>query len=75
MSEEQIETQLQSASWLTGEADKLIKQWKACKTAYARKKLIPKMQYMKSRLAFEGRAIDQLTKLIDSEGEEWKNQS
>jgi len=74
MNEEQIETQLHSAEWLTKEADKLIAKYKACKTAHARNKLIPKLKYIQSRLMFEGKNIDKLIELVDGEGEEWKNQ-
>lgn len=72
MTEEQIELQLAASSWLTKEADALIKQWKSCKTAHARKKLIPKLEHMRARLRFEGRGIDKLIDLVDGEGEEWK---
>lgn len=73
MTEEQIEMQLSASSWLTKEADELIRRWKACKTAHARNKLRPKLEHMRARLHFEGKGIDKLIDMVDNEGEEWKN--
>lgn len=67
--EQWVEMQLEASQWACTEADKLIAQWGECKTAHARKKLIPKLEEIRKRLAFEAKGIGKLI-----EGEEWKNQ-
>lgn len=52
--------QLETSEWIRNEADKLLKQYKACKTAHARNRLRPKLEYMRNRLAFESRALSKL---------------
>lgn len=71
MSDEFIEMQLSSSKWTCEQADQLIKQWRACKTEHARRKLIPRLEEIRRRLVFERNGID---KLIGphNEGEEWK---
>lgn len=52
---------LASGAWVVAEATKLIAQYKACKTAYARNRLRPKLEYITKKLAFEGKEINKLT--------------
>lgn len=58
--ESSAQIQLETSEWARNEADKLIKQYKACKTAHAKNRLRPKLEYMRSRLAFESRALGKL---------------
>lgn len=55
-----VQLQLETSEWVRNEADKLIKQYKACKTAHAQNKLRKKLEYMRQRLAFESRALSKL---------------
>ena len=52
--------QLETSEWVKNEADKLIKQYNECKTAHAKNRLRPKLEYMRNRLAFEARALGKL---------------
>ena len=52
--------QLETSEWVRNEADKLITQYKKCKTAHAKNRLRPKLEYMRNRLAFESRALGKL---------------
>lgn len=55
-----VKIQLETSEFIRNEADKLIKQYKACKTAHAKNRLRPKLEYMRQRLAFESRALSKL---------------
>lgn len=55
-----VELSLQSGEWLVTQADELIKQYKACKTAHAQNRLRPRLDYMMKKLAFEGREVAKL---------------
>lgn len=55
-----VQLQLETSEWVRNEADKLIKQYKTCKTAHAQNKLRKKLEYMRQRLAFESRALSKL---------------
>lgn len=55
-----VQLQLEASEWARNEADKLIKQYRACKTAHAQNKLRPKLEYMRKRLAFESNALSKL---------------
>jgi hypothetical protein len=57
---DEAEILIQSGDWLTNEATDIIKKYKECKTEHARAKLIPKMEYIRSRLAFEKRQFEQI---------------
>jgi hypothetical protein len=58
--EESVNFQLSASEWARNEADKLLKQYRACKTEHARNRLRPKLEYMRSKLAFESRALGKL---------------
>ena len=53
MTEQEAQLHVESGTWLTSEADKLIEQYKACKTAHDRWLLLPKMSHLVSRMSFE----------------------
>jgi len=56
----ETELSIESSEWVIKEANELIKQYHACKTAHAQNKLRPKLEYMMKRLAFEKREIGKL---------------
>lgn len=58
--EESVQFSLQNGEWACNEAVKLIKQYKACKTAHAQNKLRARMEYIQKKLAFEGRELGKL---------------
>jgi hypothetical protein len=51
---------VQNGEWIINEADKLIKQYKSCKTAHARNNLRPRLDHILERLAFEKKEIEKL---------------
>ena len=59
--DENVDYTLKSGEWVVAEATNLIARYKACKTAHARNKLRPKLEYIKKRLAFESNEIDKIT--------------
>jgi hypothetical protein len=59
------EIAIQNGEWIINEADKLIKQYKACKTDHARNKLRPQLGHMLERLSFEKREIGKLMEYED----------
>lgn len=59
--EENVDSLLDSAEWHIKEAIQLIEEYKACRTEYARKKLLPKLEHMGKRLGFEKRELGKLT--------------
>lgn len=59
-SEESVDFLLDSGEWHTKEATKLIKEYKACRTEHARKKLLPKLEHMGKRLGFEKQELGKL---------------
>lgn len=58
MTEHDAKIHNESGTWLVKEADKLIEQYKVCKTAHARWLLLPKMNHLISRMKFECKEID-----------------
>jgi hypothetical protein len=58
--EESIGLSLSNGKWVLNEAEKLIRQYKACKTAHAQNKLRPKMEYIRKKLAFESRELSKI---------------
>jgi hypothetical protein len=53
-----FELVLESAEWTENKIKKMLKKYKGYKTASARKKLAPKLNALKNKLAFEKRIID-----------------
>lgn len=51
--EEQILTLLSSSNFYNDEADKLLAEFRACKTEFARAKLIPKLEAIRGKLTFQ----------------------
>lgn len=52
-----IESQINSSLWYCQESDKLIKQYKECKTEHARNKMIPKIITVVGKMEFQKREI------------------
>ena len=59
--DESVDCTLQSGAWVVDEATKLLARYRSCKTAHAKNRLRPKLEYMRKRLAFEGKEISKLT--------------
>ena len=68
-----VQLQLDTSEWVRNEADKLIKQYKACKTAHAQNRLRKKLEYMRNRLAVESKALGKLIG-YDEYGNEYTNE-
>jgi len=58
MTEHDAKIHNESGTWLVNEADKLIEEYKACKTAHARWLLLPKMNHLINRMKFESKEIE-----------------
>jgi len=58
MTEQEAKQHVESGTWLVKEADKLIAQYKACKTAHERWLLLPQMNHLVSRMSFESKEIE-----------------
>jgi len=58
MTEQESKQHIQSGTWLVEEADKLIEQYKNCKTAHESCRLISQMEHLVSRMSFESREIE-----------------
>ncbi len=58
MNEQEAKIHVESGTWLVSEADKLIEQYKVCKTAHARWLLLPRMNHLVSRMNFESKEIE-----------------
>jgi hypothetical protein len=67
-----IDLQCKSTRWMMNEASKLIQQWKDCKTAHAKNRLLPKLEAIRATLKRENREMKPLYDMI-KEGEEWKD--
>ncbi len=50
---------IQSSEWWSGQADELIKRYKACKTVHEQNKLRPKLEQMQARLGYEKKLLSQ----------------
>ena len=57
-----VELSLQSGEWTIRETQRVIAEYKACKSVHAQVRLISRMEYMLKRLSFER---NELGKLID----------
>lgn len=51
---------LHSANWYAQQATDLINEWKNCRTENARKLLIPKLEHIYRKLAFERNGIKKI---------------
>ena len=58
--ETNINIQINASEWAGNETDKLLKKYRACKTEHAKNRLIPQLEYMRKRMAFEQRALAKL---------------
>lgn len=58
--ERKEEITVQSGEWIIKEATRLIKQYKACRTAHAQSKLRPQLDHILERLVFERKEIGKL---------------
>ena len=58
--EQSAELSIKSGEWVINEATNLLKKYHSCKTAYARKKLLPQIDYMLKRLSFEKKEIGKM---------------
>lgn len=72
--EEKTDVLIDSADWYAKQASALVKQYRACRTAHARRRLLPKLQHIYSKLVFERRGLDRVISDHQS-GEEWKNEA
>jgi hypothetical protein len=59
----QYDVLIHSSEWLTTEADRLIKEYRSCKTMHAQRQLLPKLEYIKSHMEFETRLIEKLLEI------------
>ena len=62
----QEDIQLQTGEWVITEATQLIKNYRECETEHEKNRMRGKLEYMKVRLAFEGK---QLQNLLSQNGE------
>ena len=58
--EANINIQINASEWAGNETDKLLKKYRACKTEHAKNRLIPQLEYMRKRMAFEQKALVKL---------------
>lgn len=67
--EESIQFSLENGEWACEQATKLIRKYKACKTAHAQARMRPQLDYMLKKLSFEGREIAKLMGYDESQNE------
>lgn len=58
--DEQVKLHIESGEWLIKETNSVIKQYKACKTGYCRRKLLCKIEHLMNRLDFQYRELDKI---------------
>jgi hypothetical protein len=58
--EESAVLAIQSGEWVIKEATNLLNKYHSCKTAYAQNKLLPRIDYMLKRLAFEKKELGKM---------------
>ena len=51
---------IQNGEWIIREANRMIKQYKSCRTAHAQSKLRPQLDHILERLVFEKKEIGKL---------------
>lgn len=66
-----VKLQNDSAEWICNETDKMILEYRNCKTEFARKKLLPKIEAVFKKVNFEKRGIDILIQRAKDEGIEF----
>jgi len=58
----QEEFHLKSGEWVITQATQLINEYHACKTEHERNRMRARIEYMKGKLAFEGKELEKLLK-------------
>lgn len=58
----QEELSIKTGEWVIKEARQLIDSYHACKTEHERNRMRARMEYMKGKLAFEGKELEKLLK-------------
>ncbi len=83
MDDNQIETQLHSATWFIDETQRVMGLMKECKTEHEKQKYILQLQQLNDKLKFEGRQLDkmfgtkeEMKRILEelTKGENWKNE-
>jgi hypothetical protein len=64
------ELQIQTGEWVIGEATQLLQEYRKCQTEHEKSKMIAKLEYMRSKLAFEEKELVKLLKQNGYEQEE-----
>ena len=58
----QEELSIKTGEWVIKEAIQLIDSYHACKTEHERNRMRARIEYMKGKLAFEGKELEKLLK-------------
>jgi len=59
---ENVNLQIESSEWLIDRAVKLIEEYYSCDTEHERARLLPQLEYMKQKLMFEKKGLNEILK-------------
>jgi hypothetical protein len=58
----QEELRIQTGEWVIREATQLLENYHACKTEHEKNRMRPQLEYMRNKLFFEGKELEELQK-------------
>ena len=66
-----LEITIKSAEWIASECDKLLDEYKKCRTEHARGRVLQKLQSIRQKMNFEGNILGEIIQKAKDEGFEF----